>query len=136
MSFAFEAQVPEIQEALYSGVDGDDYVFIGKLGRIAEYDLVAYGGYPVNTTKSPTYYMLATYDDEGNQVDRLLFAGKEDWQSVRVGSIDEFYKIQVDELDVEIESKDNTPDNRITSSTITKHSEYILTPDGKFEALK
>ncbi|MEO7310906.1 MAG: hypothetical protein ABIX01_10950 [Chitinophagaceae bacterium] len=140
ISYDYEKYVTEMRDYKFSRDVGNEFFYYAKVGSTPAYETVIYGSrsydYGENLPYIPAKFYIASYNKQGNLIDKVQFAGQE--------AFDQLFKVATlqQNLNFEIKEYQNTwtkptadngyENNSVAKSDLMKTTKYKITAEGKF----
>lgn len=137
ISYDYERYVSEMRNAKFERETGSLYYFVGLVKKDTAFKTLCYAvdDKALEDYKWP-YYLLASYDNKGKLIDKLLVGGQQlDENPYRVGEISSNGEITVTDFEITYEkpvSETRFNENKEVASKEVKKAFYTIAADGHF----
>jgi hypothetical protein len=136
ISYDYEKFVPEMRDNKFSRDVGSEYFYVSKMMQTELCSVVLYGCRSYEYEGAPVYYILASFDNKGKLIDKMVVGGAktfdENFKEFTAQSNNKF-EIQEYKNTYEKNTDENGyENNKVVSRSLIGTKHFQVSADGKF----
>jgi tetratricopeptide (TPR) repeat protein len=136
ISYDYEKFVPEMRDNKFSRDVGSEYFYVARIMQTELCSVVLYGCRSYEEIGSPVYYILASFDNKGKLIDKMIAGGAktfdENYKEFTAQSNNRF-QIQEYKNTYEKSTDENGfENNKVVARSLVGTKQYAIDASGKF----
>lgn len=136
ISYDYEKFVPEMRDNKFSRDVGSEYFYVAKVMQTELCSVVLYGCHSYELSGAPSYYILASFNNKGKLVDKMIVGGAktfDDNYKEFIAQANNRFQIQEYKNTYEKSTDENGyENNKVVSRLLAATHQYAIDANGKF----
>ncbi len=136
ISYDYEKYVPEMRDNKFSRDVGSEYFYVAKIMQTELYSVVLYGCHSYEEAGGPSYYILASFNNKGKLVDKMIVGGAKTYdEAYKEFTAQTANRFQIEEYKNTYEKstdENGYENNKVVSRSLTSTKQYAIDANGKF----
>ena len=140
ISYDYEKFVPEMRDNKFSRDVGSEYFYVNKIMQTELCSVVLYGCRSYEYEGAPVHYILASFDNKGKLVDKMVVGGAKTFEeNYKEFSAQNNNRFQVQEYKNTYEKstdEEGYQNNKVVNRSLIATHQYAIDANGKFVTMQ